>query len=124
MPRGALNPVISGTNSARRQRRCRQAMELATFAVALKVYGEARPSATTGGNCTAKQRFRRAFRRPGTSIFGPLQRSRPLLYAPACEQGFRLFLGSSAVEHSTVNRMVAGSNPARGARNINNLIRI
>src|ERR1700736_6768619 len=26
-----------------------------------------------------------------------------------------LFLGSSAVEHSTVNRMVAGSNPARGA---------
>src|SRR5947207_12408395 len=28
---------------------------------------------------------------------------------------FRLFLGSSAVEHSTVNRMVAGSNPARGA---------
>ena len=29
---------------------------------------------------------------------------------------FRLFLGSSAVEHSTVNRMVAGSNPARGAK--------
>jgi hypothetical protein len=29
----------------------------------------------------------------------------------------RLFLGSSAVEHSTVNRMVAGSNPARGAKN-------
>src|SRR5665213_670392 len=27
----------------------------------------------------------------------------------------RMFLGSSAVEHSTVNRMVAGSNPARGA---------
>ena len=31
---------------------------------------------------------------------------------------FRLFLGSSAVEHSTVNRMVAGSNPARGASKI------
>jgi hypothetical protein len=31
---------------------------------------------------------------------------------------FRLFLGSSAVEHSTVNRMVAGSNPARGANQI------
>jgi hypothetical protein len=31
------------------------------------------------------------------------------------ERLFRLFLGSSAVEHSTVNRMVAGSNPARGA---------
>jgi hypothetical protein len=28
---------------------------------------------------------------------------------------FASFLGSSAVEHSTVNRMVAGSNPARGA---------
>jgi hypothetical protein len=34
---------------------------------------------------------------------------------PAREPSFRLFLGSSAVEHSTVNRMVAGSNPARGA---------
>src|SRR5205085_3472776 len=33
----------------------------------------------------------------------------------AREHLFRLFLGSSAVEHSTVNRMVAGSNPARGA---------
>src|SRR6516164_2528822 len=33
----------------------------------------------------------------------------------------RLFLCSSAVEHSTVNRMVAGSNPARGARKINRL---
>jgi hypothetical protein len=31
---------------------------------------------------------------------------------------FALFLGSSAVEHSTVNRMVAGSNPARGANTI------
>src|SRR3954463_13717383 len=27
-----------------------------------------------------------------------------------------LFPGSSVVEHSTVNRMVAGSNPARGAK--------
>jgi hypothetical protein len=35
---------------------------------------------------------------------------------PAREPLFRLFLGSSAVEHSTVNRMVAGSNPARGAK--------
>jgi hypothetical protein len=33
----------------------------------------------------------------------------------AREHVCRLFLGSSAVEHSTVNRMVAGSNPARGA---------
>src|SRR6185436_18715184 len=33
---------------------------------------------------------------------------------PAREPLFRLFLVSSAVEHTTVNRMVAGSNPARG----------
>ena len=40
---------------------------------------------------------------------------------PAREPLFRLFLGSSAVEHSTVNRMVAGSNPARGASKISHL---
>lgn len=34
---------------------------------------------------------------------------------PRSRPSRRLFLGSSAVEHSTVNRMVAGSNPARGA---------
>src|SRR5437773_6047879 len=49
--------------------------------------------------------------------FGPLQRRKPLLYAHAFANHVRLFLGSSAVEHSTVNRMVAGSNPARGAKN-------
>jgi hypothetical protein len=51
-----------------------------------------------------------------SSLFPALQGSGALLYAARCEPlGFRLFLGSSAVEHSTVNRMVAGSNPARGA---------
>ena len=29
---------------------------------------------------------------------------------------FYMFLGSSAVERSTVNRLVAGSNPARGVQ--------
>src|SRR2546430_10991296 len=38
---------------------------------------------------------------------------------PARERLFRLFPDSSAVEHSTVNRMVAGSNPAPGAKLIN-----
>jgi hypothetical protein len=38
-----------------------------------------------------------------------------VIRCPAREHLCRLFLGSSAVEHSTVNRMVAGSNPARGA---------
>jgi hypothetical protein len=38
-----------------------------------------------------------------------------VIRCPAREHLSRLFLGSSAVEHSTVNRMVAGSNPARGA---------
>ena len=36
-----------------------------------------------------------------------------------CYMGFdasRLFLGSSAVEQPAVNRLVAGSNPARGAK--------
>ncbi len=32
-----------------------------------------------------------------------------------------IFLGSSAVEQSTVNRLVAGSNPARGANTLNAL---
>jgi hypothetical protein len=50
--------------------------------------------------------------------FRPLQGSGALLYAARCEPCFALFLGSSAVEHSTVNRMVAGSNPARGAKQI------
>ncbi len=42
-------------------------------------------------------------------------RARELLY--------RSFLGSSAVEHPTVNRMVAGSNPARGARSFQDIDR-
>lgn len=46
----------------------------------------------------------------------PLQAQPALLYAAARERLVRLFLGSSAVEHPTVNRMVAGSNPARGAK--------
>ena len=54
-------------------------------------------------------------------LFRPLQRPEALLYAAAREASLRLFLGSSAVEHSTVNRMVAGSNPARGANQIKHL---
>src|ERR1700722_3275451 len=38
-----------------------------------------------------------------------------VIRCPSRTLRFRSFLGSSAVEHSTVNRMVAGSNPARGA---------
>ena len=34
------------------------------------------------------------------------------------------FLGSSMVEHPTVNRRVAGSNPARGAKQKNRLLAI
>ena len=40
---------------------------------------------------------------------------------PLANDRFALFLGSSAVEHSTVNRMVAGSNPARGAKQFSRL---
>jgi hypothetical protein len=66
------------------------------------------PCAAAGFRPGPRQRQRRSF--------GPLQARKALLYAPAREHLFRLFLGSSAVEHSTVNRMVAGSNPARGAK--------
>jgi hypothetical protein len=52
---------------------------------------------------------------PKNRPFGPLQAREALLYAARANDYFALFLGSSAVEHSTVNRMVAGSNPARGA---------
>jgi hypothetical protein len=66
----------------------------------------------------------RLLRLRASGLFPALQGSGALLYAarrnPA---GFRLFLGSSAVEHSTVNRMVAGSNPARGAKIRSNINR-
>src|SRR3954452_17894386 len=65
-------------------------------------------------NCCCGNKFR-PFRRSTACIFRPLQGETALLYAGAREHDFHLFLGSSAVEHSTVNRMVAGSNPARGA---------
>jgi hypothetical protein len=53
-----------------------------------------------------------------------LCKARRLCYTlPLANPWFRLFLGSSAVEHSTVNRMVAGSNPARGAKQIKHLAR-
>jgi hypothetical protein len=42
-----------------------------------------------------------------------MQRTEPLLYAPY--RGHGVFPGSSAVEQPAVNRLVAGSNPARGA---------
>ena len=51
----------------------------------------------------------------GTADLVLCKRARLCYTLRARERLFRLFLGSSAVEHSTVNRMVAGSNPARGA---------
>src|SRR6267143_6035808 len=62
-------------------------------------------------------RLRPPLRRSQSGLFPALQGSGALLYAARREpMGVALFLGSSAVEHSTVNRMVAGSNPARGAK--------
>jgi hypothetical protein len=49
------------------------------------------------------------------AAFRPMQAEEALLYAAGSRTCVALFLGSSAVEHPTVNRMVAGSNPARGA---------
>ena len=59
-------------------------------------------------------------RRRAAAAHFPLCKPEGLCYTqpvanPCTNLGFALFLGSSAVEHSTVNRMVAGSNPARGA---------
>ena len=42
----------------------------------------------------------------------PLGKAPPLCYTPRA----RLFPGSSVVEQPAVNRLVAGSNPARGAK--------
>jgi hypothetical protein len=50
------------------------------------------------------------------SEFVLCKRKRLCYTQPRANDGFALFLGSSAVEHPTVNRMVAGSNPARGAK--------
>jgi nicotinate phosphoribosyltransferase len=51
----------------------------------------------------------------GAGKFVPtLCKTGELCYSPT-QTGFGLFPGSSAVEHSTVNRMVAGSIPAQGA---------
>src|SRR5690242_16216459 len=87
--------------------------------------------AGTGSRCTMSQRFSSVADRPaGRKSATPLPlvevlriahfllcKRRGLCYRlPPCEGCFRLFPGSSAVEHSTVNRMVAGSNPARGAK--------
>ena len=58
--------------------------------------------------------------RPGKGHF-VLCNARWLCYTLPRADTVRLFLGSSAVEHSTVNRMVAGSNPARGATKIKRL---
>jgi hypothetical protein len=65
--------------------------------------------------CGIRKLFGVARRRDGPAYF-PLCKPWRLCYTqPVREDCFASFLGSSAVEHSTVNRMVAGSNPARGA---------
>src|ERR1700754_2679842 len=49
----------------------------------------------------------------------PLCKPRGLCYTqPGAKHWFALFLGSSVVEQPAVNRLVAGSNPARGAKQI------
>src|SRR6516162_4776318 len=61
-------------------------------------------------------RVLKGFQRWGNLAHFPLCKPWWLCYTqPVREDRFASFLGSSAVEHSTVNRMVAGSNPARGA---------
>src|SRR5262245_26299933 len=80
------------------------------------------PKTATNG-CRAAA-FRLRYKQTRRLRFGPLQARKALLYAPRSRTFVLLFLGSSAVEHSTVNRMVAGSNPARGAKRFQLLSRI
>src|SRR5690606_25825135 len=47
------------------------------------------------------------------SAFYPLHESKRRCYTPASPEG--MFRGSSVVEQPTVNRLVVGSNPTRGA---------
>ena len=54
-----------------------------------------------------------------TQISKMVRKERASTVAPPRRTGPSL--GSSALEHSTVNRMVAGSNPARGANDLNSL---
>src|SRR5665213_316958 len=71
----------------------------------------------------AVRRRQAIFDHAGTHPLTPLLGARPymlckagrLCYRPPELNGSALFPGSSAVEHSTVNRMVAGSIPAQGA---------
>jgi hypothetical protein len=75
------------------------------------------PRATAGKPAQAKpRRTHRNFRRFAAFKAGPA-----LLYALHARQ--LLFPGSSAVEQPAVNRLVAGSNPARGAKYFHHLDR-
>lgn len=72
-----------------------------------------------GGNPLRHIDFSAALKPRPTGLFPALQASEALLYAGAREDCFALFPGSSVVEQPAVNRLVAGSNPARGANNLN-----
>ena len=114
LPReGSENRVIIDTSPVKRQLGCSKAT---TFDPPSRCQKPPRIAAAAV-ICLSRPMMRHR------GLFRPLQGSEALLYAAACEP-FRLFLGSSAVEHSTVNRMVAGSNPARGANKISHLLQI
>jgi hypothetical protein len=67
------------------------------------------------------QRFLAALISRGAAYF-PLCKPQGLCYTqPGAKHWFALFLGSSVVEQPAVNRLVAGSNPARGAKHLNRL---
>jgi hypothetical protein len=72
-------------------------------------------SGPTAANRCGTSAFQPGLTLRRTSLFPALQASEALLYAARCEDCFALFPGSSVVEQPAVNRLVAGSNPARGA---------
>jgi hypothetical protein len=80
--------------------------------------GAAEKARSTGARGRASSRyraFREALASKGRTHF-PLCKPRGLCYTQPART---LFLGSSVVEQPAVNRLVAGSNPARGANTIN-----
>jgi hypothetical protein len=73
---------------------------------------------------TANAVLQRLFSRIGSrgAAYFPLCKLKGLCYTqPGAKHWFALFLGSSVVEQPAVNRLVAGSNPARGAKHLNHL---
>jgi hypothetical protein len=106
---GSIPGVASSLHSRSEAKVARRSVAKAARASRCELQLGTRPGATVGKPARAKPRqTHRNFRR-----FAAFKARPALLYALRARQ--LLFPGSSAVEQPAVNRLVAGSNPARGA---------